>query len=51
MEPGMPLCPPNHTKKRKIRDLLDTPDPKEETSGYHIPYSKNQTIPPSTLAS
>lgn len=51
MEPGMPLCPPNYTKKRKIGDLLDTPDPKEETSSYHIPYSKNQTFPSSTQAS
>ena len=30
MDSGIPLCPPNYTKNRKVRDLLDTPDPKDK---------------------
>ena len=36
MEPGIPLCPPNYTKNRNIRDLLDAPDPKDEMSTIQI---------------
>lgn len=29
---GIQWCHPNYTKKRNVRDLLDTPDPKDELS-------------------
>lgn len=35
-EPVIPLCPPNYTKSRKVRDLLNTPDPKDETPTINI---------------
>lgn len=25
MEPGIPFCPPNYTKNRNVKDLLDMP--------------------------
>ena len=30
------MCPPNYTKNRKVRDLLDTPDPKDEMPTIQI---------------
>ena len=36
VEPGIPLCHPNYTKNRKFRDLLDTPDPKDEMPTVQI---------------
>lgn len=41
-EPGIPLCPPNHTKNRKVRDSLDTPDSRGELPAIQI-----QTLRPS----
>lgn len=35
-EPGIPLFPPNYTKTRNIRDLLDVPEPKDEMSAIQI---------------
>ena len=35
-DPGIPPCPPNHTENRSIRDLLDTPDPKDELPTVQI---------------
>ena len=35
-EPGIPWSPPNYTKNRKVRDLLDTPDPKDEMPTIQI---------------
>lgn len=40
-EPGIPLCPPNYIKNRKVSDLLDTPDPKDE-----IPTVQIQSLQP-----
>lgn len=36
MESRIPMCLPNYTKKRNIRDLLDLSDPKDKMSTIHI---------------
>ena len=35
-KPGTPMCPPNYTKNRKVRDLLDIPDPKGKMLSIQI---------------
>lgn len=37
VEPGIPLYPSNSIKNRKVRNLLDTRDPKDEMLTIQIP--------------
>lgn len=41
MEPGIPLCPPNYTRNRKVGHFLGTPGPKDE-----IPTVLTQSLRP-----
>lgn len=34
--PGIPMCPPNYTQNRKVRDSPDAPDPKDDTPTIQI---------------
>ena len=36
LETRILMCPPNYTKSRKVGDLVDTPDPKDEKETIQI---------------
>lgn len=36
VDPRIPLCSPDCTKNRKVRDLLDKPDPMDKMPSFQI---------------